>query len=329
VLLVGPFGAGSRSRATRDVREEFPVTGYLVRRFLWLFPVLFFVATITFMLMHRVPGGPWDQDRPFPPAVKANLDRKYNLDKSMPQQFGIYMSNIVRGDFGVSFSERGKPVRDIIARGIKPTSQLGVLAFLLATVVGISLGTLAAFNQNGPIDYLCVFFGTIGASFPSFIIATFLIIIFVVKLHWFNVLGWGNLKNSVLPVIALAFLPSSYIARLTRASVLEVIRQDYVRTARAKGLSEANVDFRHVVRNAMIPVITVLGPLFAALVSGSFIIEYIFSIPGIGRAFVQSVLNRDYGVIMGTTLFYALLIVLANLIVDVMYAVVDPRIRYS
>lgn len=305
------------------------MTGYLIRRVLWLIPVLFCVATITFFLMHNVPGGPWDQERPFPPAVQANLNHKYNLDKPILQQYGLYMKGLVHGDFGVSFAQRGRSVAYLIKQGIKVTSQLGVLAFVLAAAVGITLGTVAAFNQNGPLDYACVFFATIGASFPSFIIAMFLIIVFVVRLHWFNVIGWGSWKNSVLPVVSLAFLPASYISRVTRASILEVIRQDYVRTARAKGLAEFVIDFRHVVRNALIPVLTVLGPIFAALVSGSFIIEFIFSVPGIGRSFVESTLNRDYGVIMGTTLFYALLIVIANLVVDLMYAVVDPRIRYS
>jgi oligopeptide transport system permease protein len=305
------------------------VTGYLARRLLWLVPVLFFVAPITFLLMHRVPGGPWDRDRPFPPQVQANLNRKYNLDKSLPQQYGIFLKNLLRGDLGVSFAQRDRPVSDIIKQGLSKTAELGILSFVLAAVIGLTLGTLAAFNQNRPIDYVCVFFATIGASFPSFIIAMFLIILFVVKLHWFNVIGFGSWKNSVLPVVALAFLPASYISRITRSSVLEVIRQDYVRTARAKGLSEPTVDLRHVLRNSLIPILTVLGPIFAALVSGSFIIEFVFSIPGIGRAFVDSIFNRDYGVIMGTTLFYAVLIVLANLVVDILYAVVDPRIRYS
>jgi len=305
------------------------VTGYLLRRIIWLFPVLFFVASITFILMHRVPGGPWDQEKQFPPAVTANLNRKYNLDKPLYQQFGLFMGNVLRGDLGVSFAERGRPVTDIIKHSVKNTAELGVLAFLLATVVGVTLGTVAAFNQNGPLDYVSVFFGTVGASFPSFIISIFLIIIFVVKLHWFNVIGWGSWKNSVLPVIALAFLPASYISRVTRASMLEIIRQDFVRTAHAKGLHNSTINTRHVIKNSLIPVLTVLGPIFAALVSGSFIIEFIFSIPGIGRYFVTSVLNRDYGVILGTTLFYAALIVLANLLVDVMYAVVDPRIRYG
>ncbi|MHB8573920.1 MAG: ABC transporter permease, partial [Dehalococcoidia bacterium] len=295
----------------------------------WLIPVLFFVATITFLLMHRVPGGPWDQDRPLSAGVQASLNRKYHLDKPILTQYVYYLGDLLHGDLGVSFQERDRPVTKILSRGIKTTAQLGSLAFIVAALVGVSLGTLAAFNQNGPLDYISVFFGTIGASFPSFIIATFLILIFVLKLHWFNIIGWGSWKNSVLPVVSLAFLPASYISRVTRASVLEVIRQDYVRTARAKGLASLTVDRRHVVRNALIPILTIMGPIFAGLVSGSFIIEFVFSIAGVGREFVQSVLSRDYGVIMGTTLFYAFLIVVANLVVDILYAAVDPRIRFG
>ncbi|HEY8836323.1 MAG TPA: ABC transporter permease [Dehalococcoidia bacterium] len=303
--------------------------GYLLRRFLWLFPVLFLVATITFLLMHRVPGGPWDQDRPLSPSVQRSLNQRYHLDKPIYQQYAFFLRDLVHGNLGVSFQERDRPVTNILGRGIQKTAQLGILAFAFAAIVGVTLGTVAAFNQNGPLDYASVFFGTIGASFPSFIIAAFLIIIFVLKLHWFNIIGWGSWKNSVLPVVSLGFFPASYISRITRASVLEVIRQDYVRTARSKGLAAFTVDRRHVVRNAMIPVLTVMGPIFAALISGSFIIEYLFGINGIGREFVQSVLSRDYGVIMGTTLFYGLLIVLANLAVDILYAAVDPRIRFS
>ncbi len=308
---------------------EAAVTSYLLRRFLWLIPVLFFVATITFLLMHRVPGGPWDQDRPLSATVQQSLNRKYHLDKPIYVQYGYFLAGLAHGDLGVSFQERDRPVTSILGRGVAKTAQLGILAFAFAAVVGITLGTVAAFNQNGPLDYVSVFFGTIGASFPSFIIATFLVIIFVLKLHWFNIIGWGSWKNSVLPVVSLGFLPASYISRITRASVLEVIRQDYVRTARAKGLGAATIDRRHVIRNATIPVLTVMGPIFAGLVSGSFIIEYLFGINGIGREFVQSVLSRDYGVIMGTTLFYAVMIVLANLVVDILYGAVDPRIRYG
>src|SRR5581483_4780479 len=233
----GTAGACADARAA-DSGEEDAVTGYLMRRLLWLVPVLFFVATITFLLMHNVPGGPWSQDRPFPPQVEANLNKKYNLDKPLLQQYGIYLKDLIHGDLGVSFAQRGRPVTDMIKSGLKKTAALGILSFIVAAVVGLTLGTVAAFNQNGPADYVCVFFATIGASFPNFIIAMFLILLFVVKLHWFNVIGFGSWKNSVLPVLSLAFLPASYISRITRSSVLEVIRQDYVRTARAKGLAE-------------------------------------------------------------------------------------------
>lgn len=305
------------------------MTSYIVRRLLLLVPVLFFVATLTFALMHNVPGGPFTQDRPLPPAVEENLNHKYHLDKPLPQQYLLYMRDLLHGDLGQSFSQRGRSVTSIIKRDIKPTMQLGVLTFVVAATIGMILGATAAFNQNKPIDYICVFFSTVGASFPNFIIAAILIIIFVVKLHWFKEIGWGSWQHDVLPVVSLAFLPASYISRITRASVLEVIRQDYVRTARAKGLREHSVELRHILRNSLIPILTLLGPIFAALLSGSFIIETIFSIPGIGRETVNSIFSRDYGVIMGTTLFYALLIVLANLVVDVMYAIADPRIRYS
>lgn len=294
-----------------------------------LIPVLFLVATITFFLMHNVPGGPFTQDRPLPPAVQQNLNHKYHLDKPLIGQYVLYLRDLVHGDLGQSFSQRGRSVVSIIKREIKPTAELGVLAFATAVVLGISLGAIAALNQNGPLDYICVFFSTIGASFPNFIIAAFLIIFFVVKWHIFKVIGWGSWRQDVLPVVSLAFLPASYISRITRASVLEVIRQDYVRTARAKGLQEASIDLRHVLRNSLIPILTLLGPIFAGLITGSFIIETVFSIPGIGRETIGSISNRDYGLIMGTTLLYSFIIVIANLIVDVLYAVVDPRIRYS
>jgi oligopeptide transport system permease protein len=316
-------------RPPRFPREVIEVTAYILRRLLLLIPVLFFVATITFFLMHQVPGGPFTQDRPLPPAVEQNLNHKYHLDKPVFTQYALYLRDLLHGDLGESFSQRGRSVTSIVRREIKPTAELGIFAFITASVIGISLGATAAFNQNRPIDYLCVFFSTIGASFPNFIIAAFLIIFFAVKLHWFKIIGWGSWQQDILPVISLSFLPASYISRITRASVLEVIRQDYVRTARAKGLHEQSIDLRHILRNSLIPILTLLGPIFAGLVSGSFIIETVFSIPGIGRETVGSIANRDYGLIMGTTLLYAFLIVMANLIVDVLYAVVDPRIRYS
>jgi oligopeptide transport system permease protein len=221
-------------------------------------------------------------------------------------------------------------VFDLLKEGIEVSAQLGSIAFLYALVFGMTLGVIAALNQNRIGDYVGVFFATIGTAMPNFVIATFLVIIFSVQLGWFDVLGWefGNYRKMVLPVVALGTLPAAYIARITRASMLEVLRQDYVRTARAKGLREHVVVFRHTLKNAMVPILTVLGPIFAFLVTGSFIVESIFAINGVGRHFVDAVFRRDYGVIMGTTIFYALVVAVANLVVDVLYAVVDPRIRY-
>lgn len=311
------------------------MTGYIIRRILWIIPVLFFVATITFFLMHLVPGGPWDEDRKLPPETVAALNRAYNLDKPIHVQYAIYLKNLLRGDLGVSF--RGnRPVVDRLREGFPITATLGVAAFALATSVGVTLGTVAALRQNGILDYISVFFATIGASMPSFVIASFLIVILAVNLGIVPILGWRypeqiitDPRVAVMPVVALSFGPTALLMRITRASVLEVVRQDYIRTARAKGLAERVVVTRHMLRNALIPVLTLLGPLLVNLVTGSFIIETIFAIPGIGREFVGSVLNRDYGMIMGTTLFYTLLITAANLIVDLLYGVVDPRIRYS
>jgi oligopeptide transport system permease protein len=305
------------------------MTGYLIRRVLWMIPLLWAIATITFFLMHAVPGGPFDSEKPAPASVQRALDARYNLDKPIWEQYGLYLWDLLQLDFGLSF--RGdKDVYEVLRDGFFVTAQLGVIAFAAAVVVGMTLGIIAALNQNGLMDYLGVLFATIGAALPSFVLGVFLTIIFSVKFGWFDVLGWefGNYRKMVLPVVSLSVLPSAYIARVTRASVLEVLGQDYVRTARAKGLTEQVVILRHTVRNALIPILTVLGPLFAILITGSFIIENLYAIPGIGRQFVGSVLARDYAVIMGTTLFYAGIVAFANLAVDLAYAVVDPRIRY-
>lgn len=306
------------------------MTAYIIRRILWLIPVLWGVATITFFLMHAVPGGPFDSEKKLPDSVMANLNAKYNLDKPLMEQYVLFMEDLVQGDLGVSFKSQ-KPVTDIIKDSWTPTAQLGGVAFIYAIIVGISLGTMSALNHNKLLDYVGVFFATIGSALPNFILGTFLIIIFAVELGWFDVLGWefGNYHKMVLPTITLGTLPAAYIARVTRASMLEVLTQDYVRTARAKGLAEYVVILRHTMKNAMVPVLTVAGPIAATLVTGSFITETIFSINGVGRRFVTSIFDRDYGVIMGTVLIYAFLIAIANLIVDILYAVVDPRIRYS
>jgi oligopeptide transport system permease protein len=305
------------------------MTGYIIRRILWMIPVLWAIATITFFLMHAVPGGPFAAERPVPDSVLEALNARYNLNEPIWQQYGLYLWDLLQLDLGLSF--RGDlEVSDLLKDGVFVSLQLGGIAFLYALVFGMSLGIIAALNQNRLGDYIGVFFATIGTAMPNFIMATFLVIIFSVQLGWFDVLGWefGNYRKMVLPVLALGTLPAAYIARITRASVLEVLGQDYIRTARAKGLREHVVVLRHTIKNAMVPILTVLGPIFAFLVTGSFIVERIFAINGVGRHFVDAVFERDYGVIMGATIFYAVIIAVANLVVDILYAVADPRIRY-
>ena len=304
------------------------MVAYTTRRILLMIPLLFAVATVTFFLMHSVQGGPFDQDKPLSETARQRLNERYDLDGSLVTQYTNYLTNLVQGDLGISFSN-DRPVRDIIKDRFSVSIQLGISAFIFAVAVGLILGIVSAINQNGIGDYIGVFIATSGAALPSFILAPFLVIFFVLKLDWFDVLGWElwNYKKMVLPTIALGMLPGAFIARIARASMLDILRQDYIRTARAKGLKESTVMLKHAVKNAVIPVLTVLGPIFAGLITGSFIVENAFAIPGLGNAFVSSVLIRDYGVIMGVTLFYATLIAAMNLIVDLLYAVADPRIR--
>ncbi len=300
---------------------------YTVRRVLWLVPVLLGVATITFVLMHVVPGGPWDQEKTLAPQVVQNLNRRYGLDKPVWRQYVDFLSKAVRGDLGVSYTYQDRIVTSIIRSGFPVTASLGLIAFVLSMGIGLPLGLAAASKQNSLLDYLSVFFATSFASTPGFVLGILLMILFSVNLHWLPTSGWGTPQKIIMPAIALAALPAAYTARLTRASVLEVIRQDYIRTARAKGLQETVIYYRHVLKNALIPVLTIMGPELAYLVTGSFIIEALFSIPGVGRLFVQGVFQRDYGLIMGTVLFYAFIVAILNLVVDLLYAAVDPRIR--
>jgi ABC-type dipeptide/oligopeptide/nickel transport system permease component len=305
------------------------VAGYLIRRILWLIPVLFFVALITFLLMHLVPGGPFDQDVSRTPSTVINLNRKYGLDKPVWQQFITYLTNVLHGDLGISLQFQTRSVSSIISGGLKVSGILGLLAFVYAVTIGVALGIIAALRRNSLVDYFSLLFATLGASMPTFVLAIILVTILSVHWHIFPVLGWGDWKQAILPMVTLGSAPAAYIARITRASMLEVMQQDYVRTAWAKGLRERSVVVRHIVKNALIPVLTLLGPLSAGLVTGSFIIEQFFAIPGIGRSFVGAVFARDYGMIMGISLFYAFLVAFANLIVDILYGVVDPRIRLS
>ncbi len=317
------------------------MTGYFLRRLLWIIPILFLVTLITFGLMHAVKGGPFEagEGRSSDVARQA-LSKKYHLDQPIWKQYGYYMERLLRGDLGPDLQQRGNSVNDILKATWRPTVELGVLTTLYACMLGISLGILAATKRNTIVDYISVGFATLGASTPNFVLGIMLVLLFAVKFKFFPATGWSSApllksfdltswKYVVLPVISLGSLPAAYIARITRASMLDVMHQDYVRTARAKGLRERMIVMRHIVRNALIPVLTLIGPIAAGLLTGSFVIEFFFNIPGIGRAYVQAILGRDYPMIMATTLLYAFVIVIANLLVDVLYAVVDPRIRYS
>jgi oligopeptide transport system permease protein len=305
------------------------MTRYILNRVLWLIVVLLVVSFITFSLMHLVPGGPWDKDKELAPQVVEALNKKYGLDKPFLAQFGDFLWNILHGDLGISYSFQDRSVTSIILQGLPKTATLGVIAFILAILIGIPFGMAAALKQNSIIDYLSVIFSTIFASIPGFVLGILLIIIFSVQLHWLPTGGWGSIKQIIMPAFALATLPAAFIARITRASTLEVLRQDYIRTAQAMGIKQRVILVRHILRNALIPVVTMAGPELAFLISGSFIIENLFSIPGIGRMFVNGVFARDYGLIMGSVLFYGFVVAGLNLVVDVLYAVIDPRIRYD
>ncbi len=310
------------------------MTGYFIRRLLWIIPVLWAITVITFVLMHVVKGGPFESgETKGSSAAREALIAKYHLDRPMWVQYRYWMADLLKGDLGPDLVNPGLTVNNILGRSWRPTVELGVLTSVYAIVIGIVLGVIAATQRNSIVDYGSMGFATLGASMPNFVLGIMLVVIFAVKLKWLPAVGWADgitdWRPVVLPVISLGSLSAAYIARLTRASVLEVMQQDYVRTARAKGLRERAVIIRHVVRNAMIPVLTLIGPIVAALITGSFVIEYFFAIPGIGRAYVQAILGRDYPMIMATTLLYAFVIAIANLVVDVLYAVVDPRIRYT
>jgi len=306
---------------------------YIIRRLLQLIPTILGVAVITFIVMKATPGGPFDGadlGRRVSPEVVARQNAKYGLDKPGPIQFVRYIGNALHGDFGVSVSlQQDTAVSQIIRQGLGKTIVLGLLALVVILVVAIPLGMIAALRQNRLADYVSLFFATAGASVPNFVLAIILVIIFSVRLHWIPTQGWGTPKQAILPVITLAFTPMAFLTRITRSSMLDAINQEYVQTARAKGLPDQAVVFRHILRNALIPVATIAGPLTAGLLVGSFIIENVFSIPGIGRLYVEAIQQRDYPIILATTLLYSVILVLANLTVDLLYGFIDPRVRYS
>ena len=304
---------------------------YLIRRVAWLIPVLFVVSVITFGLMHAVPGGPWSGERNVSAGVQQNINNKFRLDIPIQDQYIAWVGDLLHGDLGPTFKYRDRTVNDLVVQGFPITAQLGLMAFILAVALGIPLGIVAALGHNKWPDYLATAISMIGIATPSFVLAILLVITFSV---WLNVLpgvgkGWKGPDTWVLPVVALAGYQIAQIARYTRASMLEVTRKDYVLTAQSKGIRERAVVIRHMVRNALIPVVTILGPILAFLVTGSFIIEYFFGIPGIGKYYVLGIQQRDYGLIMAMTVLYAFFVAFLNVIVDVMYAYIDPRIRYS
>ena len=302
---------------------------YVVRRILWIIPVLFTVSIITFFLMHAVPGGPWDREKQLPQATVDRLNAKYGLDDPIYVQYITWATKFIQGDLGPSYRYTDRTVNDIVADGFWTTVQLGVMAFILSVVVGVPLGIFAALGHNRGPDYLATSISIVGIATPSFVLSILLIVFFAVQLGWFPTGGWKGPQYWVLPTIALAGFPIAIIARYTRASMLEVTRKDYIRTAHSKGLPGQSVVSRHMIRNALIPVITILGPTLAFLVTGSFIIERIFGIPGMGQFYITSISTRDYSLLMAMTMLYAFAVAFLNVVVDVLYAYIDPRIRYS
>lgn len=307
------------------------MVNYIIRRILWMIPTLLVITFISFVLMHAIPGGPFagPELKHMPPEVIENLNKYYHLDDPLWKQYVDYLWNLLHGDLGPSYAERGRTVNDIIAQSLPTSALLGLAALAVAMTIGIPLGMLAALKRNTIFDYLGMFVAISGVSVPAMTLGPLLVWIFALNLRILPVAQWGSLKQAILPAFTLGFGSAAILARLTRASMLQVLREDYIRTARAKGLSEGRVTVHHAMRNALIPVVTVIGPLFAALITGSMVVEQIFAIPGMGKFFITSVLGRNYPVIMGTVLLYAVFLIFANLAVDIMYARLDPRIRYS
>lgn len=307
---------------------------YLIRRMLWVIPTLLVIYTVTFFVMHATPGGPWDLDdaENLHPQVVENLEAQYGMDRPIHEQFATYFWQLIRyGSLGVSFRSTGRTVNEIISDFLPTSAQLGASAIFVAIVVGVFLGVVGAVHAETWIDHAATFLAVIGVSTPSFVVAIFLVVLFAVQLQWVPFGAWEGVLSSraLLPIAALSLGPMAVIARYTRSSMLNILNMDYIRTARAKGLPARTVLYKHAFRNALIPVTTVAGISFAQVIVGSFFVESITMVPGIGRYFVQSVFGRDYPVIMGLTLLYAVIIVMMNLMVDLSYAVIDPRVRYS
>jgi oligopeptide transport system permease protein len=306
------------------------VLSFIFRRFLSAIPTLFIIVTISFFLIRLAPGGPFDLERPLEAKVMENLNRIYQLDKPLIEQYWLYLGAVMRGDFGPSFILRDFSVSELFARGLPISMTLGALALSFAIIVGGTLGSIAALRQNSTIDYLVTGMGALGLTIPNFVVAPIFQIVFGLALAWLPVAGWanGNLRNLILPVLVLALPQIAVVSRMTRAAMIENLRSNHIRTLRSLGLP-TRVIVTHALRGAALPVVSYLGPAAAALLTGSVVVETIFGLPGIGRYFVEGALNRDYTLVMGTVVVVAIFVLLFNLVVDILYALIDPRIRYE
>ena len=302
---------------------------YLLKRLAMSLLTIWAVITITFFLMHSIPGNPFAKEGKMPQSVYDNLQSKYGLDKPLTTQYGIYLKNLLKGDFGDSMKSKVETVNDMIQRGFPVSAYIGAEALLIALLVGPALGAMAALYQNKFPDYMSMIIAIIGISVPSFIMGTVFIQFIAKNVSWIPIGGWGTFRHTILPSISLSLMPLAYIARLMRSSMLEVLGQDYIKTAKSKGIGKSAVILKHAVRNAILPVISVLGTLVSNLIAGSFVVEKIFGIPGLGSFFVRSIVNRDYTLIMGTTIFYSAILIAMLFLVDIAYVFIDPRISIT
>ena len=308
---------------------------YIIKRLLQAIPTLFIVITLSFFMMRLAPGGPFDGDRQLPPEIEANLMRSYGLDKPLLVQYGNYLTSLARGDLGPSFRDKDHTVNEQLAQGLPVSMMIGLCAMTLALLIGLPLGILAALKRNGIVDYAVMGVALSGIAIPNFVLAPLMAVFFGLILHWLPVSGWPSagegvlsyLPYMVLPIIALSIQQIAYIARMMRASMIEVLGQPFIRTARAKGLSTTQIIWHHALRPAMLPILSYLGPAITGIITGSVVVEKIFSIPGVGSYFVQGATNRDYTLVMGTVVLYASIIIVMNLLVDLLYAFVDPQVR--
>ena len=301
--------------------------GYIIKRIFNAFIVLWIVITITFFLMHAIPGGPFTAEKSLPPYVLHSIEERYKLNDPLYKQYGDYLCNLVQGDLGPSFKYPGRSVNDIIKDGFPVSFKLGIEAILIAIIIGIPAGILAGVKKDKWQDRAVNFFTTLGVAVPSFVVAALLIYVLSTKLHLLPAAMWNGWRYEIMPALALSGMPMSFIARLMRSSMLDILSQDYIKTARAKGLSWSKVLIKHALPNSLIPVVTYLGPMTASILTGSFVIETIFAIPGLGQYFVTSIYNRDYTVILGVTIFYSVMVIVLNMVVDLLYPLLDPRIK--